>query len=87
MAVVWIPSLLRQLAHGHEKAAVAGSNIGEIIEELERLYPGMQARLCAGDSLRAGMAVVVDAEVARLGLLQPVGQESEVHFLPAVSGG
>ena len=29
----------------------------------------------------------VDNEVARLGLLQPVGPDSEVHFLPAIAGG
>jgi hypothetical protein len=30
---------------------------------------------------------VVDGEVARLGLLQPVRADSEVHFLPALGGG
>jgi hypothetical protein len=33
------------------------------------------------------MAVIVDTEVARLGLFQPVGEHSEVHFLPAIGGG
>jgi molybdopterin converting factor small subunit len=87
MPVVWIPSLLRQLTHGQEKVSVTGTNIGQVIAELERLFPGMQARLCDGDHLRAGMAVIVGTEVARLGLSQSVGEKSEVHFLPAVSGG
>jgi molybdopterin converting factor small subunit len=87
MAIVWIPSLLRQLTHGQEKVTVTGANVGQVVLELDRRYPGMRARLCEGDCLRAGMAVVVDTEVARLGLSQPVGEKSEVHFLPAVSGG
>ncbi len=87
MPTVWIPSLLRQLTHGAEKVSVAGTNLAQIIDELERLFPGIRSRLCTGDALRPGMAVVVDTELARLGLSQPVGVNSEVHFLPAVSGG
>ena len=87
MPVVWIPSLLRALTQGQEKVTVTGMSIGQVITELERQFPGIQGRLCDGDGLRAGMAVVVDTEVARLGLAQPVGEKSEVHFLPAVSGG
>jgi molybdopterin synthase sulfur carrier subunit len=87
MPVVWIPSLLRQLTHDQEKVTVAGTNIGEVIAEMERLYPGIRARLCDGDSLRPGMAVVVDTEVARLGLAKPIHETSEIHFLPSLSGG
>ena len=38
-------------------------------------------------TIRPGMAVIVDTEVARLGLFQPVSEQSEVHFLPAIGGG
>jgi hypothetical protein len=31
--------------------------------------------------------VIVDTQVARQGLAQPVGPDSEVHFLPALGGG
>ena len=40
-----------------------------------------------GDRLSRSVSVAVDGTVSRLGLLQPVGEESEVHFLPAVAGG
>ena len=33
------------------------------------------------------MAVSVDTQVARFGLRQPVGENSEVHFVPAIAGG
>jgi molybdopterin synthase sulfur carrier subunit len=61
--------------------------VRDVIDALERLYPGVKARLCDGESLRSGMVVVVDTEAARLGLGQPVGEGSEVHFVPAIGGG
>jgi molybdopterin synthase sulfur carrier subunit len=87
MARVWIPSLLRDLTKGQEQIDVPGQTVRQVIEELERHYPGMRTRLCVGDSLRSGIAAVVDSQVAPLGLLQTVGPDSEVHFLPALSGG
>jgi sulfur-carrier protein len=87
MARVWIPPLLRDLTGGQETVTVPGARVSQIIEELDRRYPGIEARLCDGDGLRPGMVVVVDTSVAALGLLQPVGPNSEVHFLPAIGGG
>jgi len=87
MARVWIPSLLRDLTGGGETVTVPGVSVRQVIDELDRLHPGVRDRLCDGDSLRRGLAAVVDGEVARLGLLQAVGPDSEVHFLPAIAGG
>lgn len=87
MPLVYIPSLLRDLTGGEEKITLPGTNIGAIIAELDRRFPGMQNRLCQGDALRPGLAVAVDTQIARLGLAQAVEESSEVHFLPAVSGG
>lgn len=87
MAVVWIPPPLRALAGGQETVTVAGATLRQVIEALDRQYPGFKDRVCEGDGLRPGIAVAVDTQVARLGLLQPVGESSEVHFLPALSGG
>jgi molybdopterin synthase sulfur carrier subunit len=87
MPVVWVPSLLRSFTGGNERITVAGATVGDVIENLDRIYPGIKNRLCDGESLRSGLAVAVDTQVARLGLLQPVNETSEVHFLPAVGGG
>jgi molybdopterin converting factor small subunit len=87
LAVVWIPSLLRDLTHGQETVIVAGSTVRQVIDALELSYPGIKDRLCDANGLRPGIAVAVDTQVARAGLLQPVGEISEVHFLPAVVGG
>jgi sulfur-carrier protein len=87
MARVWIPSLLRDVTGGLETVSLPATSVRQVIDELERQHPGVRDRLCDGDALRTGMAAVVDGEVARLGLLQPVGPDSEVHFLPAIAGG
>jgi molybdopterin converting factor small subunit len=87
MPVVWIPSLMRNLTGGKETVTVSGNTIGQVIEELERQFPGIKSRLCDSGGLRRGIAVAVDTQVGRLGLAESVSEHSEVHFLPAVSGG
>lgn len=87
MAKVWIPSLLRDLTNGQAVVSAHGANVGQIIDSLELLFPGVGARLRDGNKLRAGLAVVVDSQMARRGLQEPVGENSEVQFLPAIGGG
>jgi molybdopterin synthase sulfur carrier subunit len=86
-ATVWIPSLLRDLTDGQETVRVPGQTVRQIIEALDRQYPGIKDRLCSCQGLRAGISVAVNSELAPLGLLQPVPNNGEVHFLAAVSGG
>jgi sulfur-carrier protein len=87
MATVWIPSLLRDLTGGRETVSAAGVNVRQVIEALEKEFPGIKARLCDGDQLRSGISVAIDVQVGRLGMAEPVGETSEVHFLPAIGGG
>lgn len=87
MPTVWIPPLLRDLTGGRETIPVVGATVGEVIDALEQLHPGIRERLCASGNLRPGLAAFVDTEAARQGLAQPVGPDSEVHFLPAIGGG
>ena len=87
MALVWVPSLMRDLTGGAERVRVPGRTVRQIVTNLERLYPGMRGRLMDDDRLMPSITVFIDGEAGRLGLLEPVGEESEVHFLPAISGG
>lgn len=87
MAIVWIPPQLRDLTDGRETITVPGATVLELVEALERQYPRIGGRFRNGDEMRAGIAVFVDTQIAPLGLFQPVAEQSEVHFLPAVSGG
>ena len=87
MAKVWIPSLLQDLTDGNQVVSVPGSTVAEIVAQLERMYPGVKARLCEGEALRRGIAVAIDTQVVRSSLRAPVTDSSEVHFLPAIGGG
>ncbi len=88
MATVWVPALMRDLTGGATTVAVDGAkNVRQLIERLDTLHPGFKERLLKGNRLSPSVSVAVDGVVSRLGLLQPVGETSEVHFLPAVAGG
>ena len=87
MATVWIPSLLRPLCGGERVVTVAGGSVRQVIDNLDARCPGIRDRLIDEGELRPDLAVSVDGETTQIGLLQPVGEESEVHILPALGGG
>jgi sulfur-carrier protein len=87
MAVVWIPSLLQSLTGGEEKVMVSGATVGEVIDNLEARFPGVKERLVAGGEIRPHIAVAIDGDVSPEGLEQDVQESSEIHFIPALSGG
>jgi molybdopterin converting factor small subunit len=87
MPVVWVPGLLRDLTGGQARVQAEGNTVREAIENLEARYPGILARLVEDGQLRPTLTVMVDGEPATLRLRQPVNIDSEVHFLPAISGG
>jgi molybdopterin synthase sulfur carrier subunit len=84
---VWIPPLLRNLTQGTTQLTVVGKTVGEVIAALDQIYPGIAGRLLEGDRLRPGIALVVDGVVSTVGLRHRLMSGSEVHFLPALSGG
>ncbi len=87
MAKVWIPALLRGMTGGQSEIELPGETVRALIDALEARYPGIRERLMEDDRLRPNIAVVVDGVRSRQGLRQPVSEQSEVHFVPAISGG
>jgi molybdopterin synthase sulfur carrier subunit len=87
VAVVWIPSLLQSLTAGAEKVAVSGATVGEIIDSLDARFPGVKQRLVQDGAIRPHIAVAIDGDVSPEGLEQDVRDSSEIHFIPALSGG
>ena len=87
MATVFIPTMLQKMTSGVKQVDFEAKNIRQVIEELDRLYPGMKDRLVEEGAIRSNLAVAVDGEIARMGLLEKVGENSEVHFVPAIGGG
>ena len=87
MATVFIPSLMQGLTNGQHRVAVRGSTVRQIIDGLEESYPGIKERLVEDNRVKPNISVAVDGEVTPLGMLERVGEDSEVHFLPAIGGG
>ena len=87
MATVFVPSLMQNLTSGEHRVTVEGSTIRQIINSLEESYPGFKARILDNNQIKPNISVAVDGEVTTLGMLEKVGENSEVHFLPALGGG
>ena len=87
MATVFIPSLMQTLTDNKASVKVPGSSVREIVSNLEQMYPGIKERLVDKFKLKSGITVAVDGEISPIGILEKVSENSEVHFLPAVSGG
>ena len=87
MARVFIPALLRDLTGGADRVEVPGASVRQVVNALEARYPGVRERICEGDDLSRRVQVAVDGQVSRLGMLERVGESSEVHFIPAIAGG
>ena len=87
MATVFIPSLMQGLTGGLQTVEIEGSTVRQIVENLEKAHPGMRERLVEAGRIKPNISVAVDGEITPLGMLEKVGESSEVHFLPAIGGG
>jgi molybdopterin synthase sulfur carrier subunit len=87
MALVFVPSLMQPLTGGKDRVEVTGSTVRQVVDNLEAEYPGIKDRLVENFRIKPNVAVAVDGEITPLGLLEKVGESSEVHFLPAIGGG
>jgi sulfur-carrier protein len=87
MPVAFIPAPLRDLTGGVAEVAVEGDTVRDVIDALERRFPGIKPRLCRDDSLAPGLQIAVDAVMTTRGMRAKLRPESEVHFLPAIAGG
>ncbi len=78
---------MQAFTNGREVVEVEGRNLRQLIDRLDQDYPGMRQALMQGDRLKPDVAVAVDGYISQLGLLQPVTDDNEVFFIPAISGG
>ena len=87
MAVVYIPPVLQGLTGGEEALRVEGATVRDLVDNLEKTYPGIRVRLVDQNRLRPNICVAVDGRVSPLGLLDRVSPSCEVHFIAAIAGG
>jgi sulfur-carrier protein len=87
MPTVVIPALLRKFTGGIERVDVPGRSIRELVRNLGEQFPGIDQQLLQDGDIRPSIAVSIDGEIATGGVLDAVSENSEVHFIPALSGG
>lgn len=87
MARVFIPYNLRKYTDGESEVDMPGATLGKLIDNLEEAYPGISDHLLQDGRLKPGLAAVCGHAATRQGLLQKLEEDTEVHFVPAVSGG
>ena len=87
VAKVFVPTMLQSATGGVKEVEVEARNVRQVIERLDEMFPGVGARLVEDGDIRANLAVAVNGEVARMGLLERVGEDAEIHFVPAIGGG
>jgi molybdopterin converting factor small subunit len=87
MPIIFIPSLLRTFTQNESQVIVQAETVGSAIDELDQLFPGIREQLLQDDRIRPTLSLVIDGKTSQKGLRQKLSQESEVHFLPQISGG
>lgn len=84
---VKLPAILVDLFPGSSRRVeVEASTVAEMVDALDRLWPGMKDRICdTRPAIRRHMNVFVDGE--KLKYADPLPPGSEVFVLTAISGG
>ena len=78
---------MQRLSGGKAQVQVEGATIRQVVNNLDKEYPGIKDELCEDDDLNPAIAVVIDGETSNLGMLERVNEDSEIHFIPAMAGG
>jgi molybdopterin synthase sulfur carrier subunit len=90
MAVkVRIPTPLRTLTAGKEEVEAKGANVRQVIEDLERNYPGIRDRICDDKGVRRFVNIYQNEEDIRFleALETAVKDGDSISIVPAIAGG
>ena len=87
MATIFIPTMLQKMTGGDKKVDMDARNVRQVIDRLDELYPGIKNRLVEDGEILPNLAIAIDGDVAIMGMLEKVQEDSEVHFVPAIGGG
>jgi molybdopterin converting factor small subunit len=90
MAQVRIPAPLRALTNNTRVVRASGATLGEVVDDLERQFPGIRARIVDGEgSVHAFVNIFVNDEDIRFlqGLATPLTDQADVSIIPAMAGG
>jgi len=81
MVEVHLWSGLRSLTGGQQVVEVDANTTGELLRELVRAHPQLQA------PIDAGVSIAIDGRVIASGLTEPIPEGSEVYLMQRLRGG
>jgi len=87
---VIIPTPLRNLTNNQETVAATGATIGQLLQDLDKSFPGIGERLLdSTGQIRRFVNIYVNGEDIRF--LQdketPIKETDEISIVPAIAGG
>ncbi|HEY7652453.1 MAG TPA: ubiquitin-like small modifier protein 1 [Methylomirabilota bacterium] len=88
--LVRIPTPLRALTKGAAEVQADAATVTDLIEDLERQFPGLKERLVEdGGELRRFINIYINQEDIRFlqGATTTLKQGDEVSIVPAIAGG
>ena len=86
---VRIPTPLRTLTEGRDEVEAKGANIRDLIDDLEKNYPGLKERLCDDKGVRRFVNIYQNEEDIRFldSLDTAVKDGDSISIVPAIAGG
>ncbi len=84
---IYVPTPLRSYTLEKSQVEAGGSDLAELLAELDRIYPGLRFRIInEQDRIREHIKIFINQELAT-SLRVPLRSNDEVQILCALSGG
>ena len=85
---VRIPTPLRTLTEGRDEVEAKGANIRDLIDDLEKNYPGLKERLCDDKGVRRFVNIYQNEEDIRFldSLDTAIKDGDSISIVPAIAG-
>jgi len=86
---VRIPTPLQKLTNGQSEVECSATNVLELVDALEKDYPGMKERLSDGGKIRRFINIYVNEEDIRFANKEEtaIKDGDNVSIVPAIAGG
>lgn len=87
---VRIPTPLRKLTNGESEVEANGADISQLIDDLEKNYPGIKGKLCEENgNVRKFLNIYLNDDDIRFmdSLATEVRDGDNVSLIPAIAGG
>ena len=90
MPSILIPTPLRKLTNELDTVSAAGANISELIDNLDKAFPGLKDRICdEAGNVRRFVNIYINGEDIRFleDKATVVKDSDEISIVPAIAGG